>query len=32
MAVYTQSQERYLSYNWRDIVEEDHVFASEAHY
>ena len=32
MAVHTQSQERYLSYNWRDIVEEDHVFASEADY
>ena len=29
---YKQSQERYLSYNWRDIVEEDHVFASEADY
>ena len=26
---YTRSQEQYLSYNWRDVVEEDHVFSSE---
>ena len=32
MAVYAQSQEQYLSYNWRNVVEEDHVFASEADY
>ena len=25
---YTRSQEQYLSYNWRDVVEEDHVFDS----
>ena len=29
---YTRSQENYLSYNWRDVVEDDHVFASEAAY
>ena len=29
---YTRSQEQYLSYNWRDVVEDDHVFASEAAY
>ena len=29
---YTRSQENYLSYNWRDVVEEDHVFSSEAAY
>lgn len=26
---YTRSQEQYLSYNWRNVVEEDHVFSSE---
>ena len=26
---YTHSQEQYLSYNWRNVVEEDHVFSSE---
>lgn len=26
---YMRSQEQYLSYNWRDVVEEDHVFSSE---
>ena len=26
---YTRSQEQYLSYNWRNVVEEDHVFPSE---
>lgn len=25
---YTHSQEQYLSYNWRNVVEEDHVFSS----
>ena len=25
---YTRMQEQYLSYNWRDVVEEDHVFDS----
>ena len=25
---YTRSQEQYLSYNWRNVVEEDHVFSS----
>ena len=25
---YTRRQEQYLSYNWRDVVEEDHVFDS----
>ena len=29
---YTRSQEQYLSYNWRDVVEDDHVFASEQAY
>ncbi len=29
---YTRSQEQYLSYNWRDVVEDDHVFASEEAY
>ena len=29
---YTRSQEQYLSYNWRDVVEDDHVFASEEEY
>lgn len=29
---YTRSQEQYLSYNWRDVVEEDHVFDSEEAY
>ena len=29
---YSRTQERYLSYNWRDVTEEDHVFASEAEY
>ena len=29
---YTRSQEQYLSYNWRDVVENDHVFASEEAY
>ena len=26
---YTRSQEQYLSYNWRNVLEEDHVFSSE---
>lgn len=26
---YTRSQEQYLSYNWRNVVGEDHVFSSE---
>ena len=25
---YTHRQEQYLSYNWRNVVEEDHVFSS----
>lgn len=29
---YMRSQEQYLSYNWRDVVEDDHVFASEEEY
>ena len=29
---YTRSQEQYLSYNWRDVVEDDHVFASVEDY
>ena len=29
---YTRSQEQYLSYNWRDVVEDDHVFASVEEY
>ena len=29
---YTRSQEQYLSYNWRDVVEDDHAFASEQAY
>ena len=29
---YMRSQEQYLSYNWRDVVEDDHVFASVEDY
>ena len=29
---YTRSQEQYLSYNWRDVVEDDHIFGSEEAY
>ena len=29
---YTRSQENYLSYNWRDVVEDDCVFASVEDY
>lgn len=29
---YARSQEQYLSYNWRDVVEDDHVFASVEDY
>ena len=29
---YTRSQENYLSYNWRDVVEDDRVFASVEDY
>ena len=29
---YTRSQEHYLSYNWRDVVEDDHVFSSVEEY
>ncbi len=29
---YMRSQEQYLSYNWRDVVEDDHVFSSVEDY